>query len=530
MKSPTRQQAPISPATQHLPQQGGNSPLKQRIITLLQQVGAGMHEREQTLAVALLGAIAGLNTFLYGPPGTAKSLISRRLAAAFKAPHYFEYLMNRFSTPEEVFGPVSLKELKEDRYIRQVEDYLPTADFAFLDEIWKSSPAILNSLLTIINEHIYKNGKERLSVPLKALIAASNEVPAENQGLDALYDRFIIRLDVPPIQHDDNFNRLLNARPSTDKPAIAADLLINFEELAEWRHQVHDIHLSDDTLQVIKYIRVELANRFEQLGVYVSDRRWQRAAVLLKASAFINGRTETNLSDAILLKHCLWTKPENREEVTEIVMAAVKTYGIGADTDIAELDRKKESLDKEIHQELYHTDDVYETVKLASGGNYFKTDMEFEPRYRGHTVKITGYIPYERFKSLKDFHPLDRSGNQIQDISGKFDNQGVCILKYYDSKEDFTFKPNVLFHKGDKKPDINPKLIKVLVDDVAKIRNGLEGFRASANAKIESYRAQLQTPFATRDETDVAIQGMIEALEKITQRIDDCDRLDALCK
>ena len=169
-----------------------NAAMQDRIHDLLKQLSAGMHEREQIIAIALLGAIAGHNTFLYGPPGTAKSLISRRLAAAFKSKSYFECLMNRFSTPEEVFGPVSIKELKEDRYVRKTEGYLPTAEFAFLDEIWKSSPAILNNLLTIINEHLFKNGSERVKVPLKSLVVASNEVPPENQGLDALYDRFII--------------------------------------------------------------------------------------------------------------------------------------------------------------------------------------------------------------------------------------------------------------------------------------------------------------------------------------------------
>ena len=149
--------------------------------------------------------------------------------------------MNRFTTPEEIFGPISIKELKADRYVRQVEGYLPTSDFAFLDEIWKSSPAILNNLLTIINEHIFKNGNERIDVPLKSLISASNEVPAENQGLDALYDRFILRLLVPPIQENKNFNQLLNSKASSEKPSISPELVIRSKELMQWREQLHNV-------------------------------------------------------------------------------------------------------------------------------------------------------------------------------------------------------------------------------------------------------------------------------------------------
>ncbi|OOF80635.1 ATPase, partial [Rodentibacter ratti] len=345
-------------------------PIKQRITKLLKQISAEMQERDQILAITLLAAIAGQNTFLYGPPGTAKSLISRRLACAFELSSYFECLMNRFTTPEEIFGPVSIKALKEDRYLRQIDGYLPTADFAFLDEIWKSSPAILNNLLTIINEHLFKNGNERISVPLKSLISASNEIPAENQGLDALYDRFIVRLLVPPIKENDNFQRLLNSRQSAEKPIIDSKLVIGSEELIEWREQLHNIQLSNDTMLIIKYIRQELVEKFDELNVYVSDRRWQRAAILLKASAFCNGRNETNHSDVALLKYCLWTTPENRDAVENIVMTAIKDCGFDSGIDLAELDREKEKLDQEIHKELYHSEDIYETHTI-NGKEYF---------------------------------------------------------------------------------------------------------------------------------------------------------------
>ncbi|MBQ7702669.1 MAG: AAA family ATPase, partial [Candidatus Methanomethylophilaceae archaeon] len=137
----------------------------QRINGILECLNDGLIEREETVSMALLSILSGHSVFLYGPPGTAKSLIASRIASAFEDIRYFEYLMQRFSTPEEVFGPISISELRNDNYKRMIQGFLPDADLAFLDEIWKSSPAILNTLLTIINEHKFRNGTTVSEVP-----------------------------------------------------------------------------------------------------------------------------------------------------------------------------------------------------------------------------------------------------------------------------------------------------------------------------------------------------------------------------
>lgn len=158
--------------------------------------------------------------FMLGAPGCAKSMIARRIKEAFDAEgnekiKYFETLLNQFTSPEEVFGNISLKALngeledengnKKEEYRRITDGMLPEADVAFLDEIWKASPAILNTLLTIVNERKFHNGSKVMNVPLKALFAASNELPAKNKGLEALYDRFIFRLPVDFIQNEEDF-------------------------------------------------------------------------------------------------------------------------------------------------------------------------------------------------------------------------------------------------------------------------------------------------------------------------------------
>ena len=508
-----------------------NRAMQDRIHGLLKQLSAGMHEREQIIAVALLGAIAGHNTFLYGPPGTAKSLISRRLAAAFKSKSYFECLMNRFSTPEEVFGPVSIKELKEDRYVRKTEGYLPTAEFAFLDEIWKSSPAILNNLLTIINEHLFKNGSERVKVPLKSLIVASNEVPPENQGLDALYDRFIVRLHVPPIQESKNFENLLQSRPRSDAPEIDANLLIDEQELAQWRDQILDIQISKDTMQIVYYIRQELADNFDELNVYVSDRRWQRAAMLMKASAFCNGRNETNHSDAVLLKHCLWTTPENREKVAEIVMEAIRECGVDCGFDLAELDERKEMLDREINGELYYSEDVYNiVVQLENGDRCYKQHVVFEIRSHGQK-SVTLFAPVDKFNAKIEFNPLDKHGIVLRDFCASFDDQDGCVY-YWDSYQYGYIVGSLrpLFVRGNKKEDVNRRLVDSLSESVRGVRIKLMKALEVVEEKGESYKDRLNSPFVEDADVETAIEGILDQIKQLKLRIVDCERLESLCQ
>lgn len=192
--------------------------IHERIKSLISGLNEGLYEKEEAVRLALLTAIAGESIFFLGAPGCAKSMIARRIAKAFKSDgdkpvKYFETLLNQFSTPEEVFGNISLKALNgeledqngKEEYRRLTENMLPEADIAFLDEIWKASPAILNTLLTIVNERTFHNGSKVMDVPLKALFAASNELPAKNRSLEALYDRFVLRLCVGFIADEDNF-------------------------------------------------------------------------------------------------------------------------------------------------------------------------------------------------------------------------------------------------------------------------------------------------------------------------------------
>ncbi|HIF9333895.1 TPA: ATPase RavA domain-containing protein [Photobacterium damselae] len=303
-----------------------NALISERIQKLIKGLSNGVYEREETIKLCMLAALAGESVFLLGPPGIAKSLIAKRLIQAFDNSHFFDYLMTRFSTPEEVFGPLSIQELKDNgKYVRLTEGYLPTAQVVFLDEIWKAGPAILNTLLTVVNEKTFKNGQDVLPVPMRLLITASNELPDADSGLDALYDRMLVRVFVNRIQEKQNFKAML-MRDGPSLQELDPKLAITDEEYTSWQEQIDDVVLTDEIFESIYYIKTQIEKHCDSdemsladNELYVSDRRWKKSIRLLKASAFFNGRHEVNPLDLLLLQDCLWSSPESRNVINQIM-------------------------------------------------------------------------------------------------------------------------------------------------------------------------------------------------------------------
>ena len=332
----------------------------ERFKQLLGEMNRGIYEKETEISLSLLAALAGESIILLGPPGVAKSMVARQLKTAFRDAQSFEYLMSRFSTPDEIFGPVSIQKLKtSDTYERAVEGYLPTADVVFLDEIWKAGPAIQNTLLTVINEKIFRNGNREMHLPLKLLVAASNELPAKGEGLEALWDRFVIRIESRPIKLEKNFRAMLLEAPtdflgptdftdstdssgskgksdSTDFSDSAdfsdstdfSDLKITAEEYAEWVEKICKIGVKEEVLDAISAIRkslraVNVDEAAERRNIYVSDRRWKNIVRLLRTSAFMQDREKVDICDLLPIYHCLWQEPEERDAIRSIVIRAL---------------------------------------------------------------------------------------------------------------------------------------------------------------------------------------------------------------
>lgn len=338
----------------------------------------GTFERDEVLALSLLSALAGESIFLLGLPGVGKSMVARRLKLAFKDAIVFEYLMSRFSTPDEIFGPVSISKLKdEDSYERVTNGYLPEAEVVFLDEIWKAGPAIQNTLLTVLNEKIFLNGNKELHLPIKGIISASNELPTEGEGLEALWDRFLLRYVVAPLNNRQSFVSLISnadvVTPTETKP-------ITDEEYLAILKGSRGVSLSDDIIDVICAVRERLVRKSSETkdeendggGVapekfYVSDRRWKKSIGVIRVSAYLNGRNTVDLSDLLLLRHMLWND-EDTITVVEFILVEeiVKLLFRGMLEEFKSYKRHatKESTDKR----LFITDRDYYVV-LCDGGH-----------------------------------------------------------------------------------------------------------------------------------------------------------------
>lgn len=532
-QTPTSNQAPAK--TQNL---------QARIEKLLKYINSGLKEKEEAVRLALLASIAGESIFFLGPPGTAKSMVSRRLKNAFTGKDgneltYFEYLMNQFSTPDEVFGPVSLKSLENDEYKRITDNFLPAADVAFLDEIWKASPAIQNTLLSVINEKKFHNGKEVMNVPLKALISASNELPAENQGLEALWDRFLLRLIVNPITNEESFLDLIcgkNVKAELTPTDDMAKNLISIDELSEWKDKIEKIEVPEDVRSVITAIRQEMAvrntnkKRDEKEKFYVSDRRWKKIVNLLKTSAFLNNRSEVDLMDCQLIEYCIWNTQNQIAEAKEIVKMCIEENGLEVDTAIDDVNEQIKEFDKTVTELFYVAAPDVPSQKKMNDGNmaYELKEMNTIRSYSTIGVK---YITSESY--------YDSNGRIIDDYECKCKNVKPSNNKisWTDSYRGNDYTAELAMVKSNKlirDPKVfnTQDLLQLRQSKADKEYSRISSFIAEEIKNIDSYKAEKSLPyksnlFADQKMCDVILTAVEKSRTELEKAKSELDKVRA---
>lgn len=268
-------------------------------------------ERRHEIFGALLTLVSRSTMFMLGEPGIAKSFLVNRLMLRIAGANHFDILMSKFTQPEEIFGPPSLKALEDDRFEHLIDGYLPTADTATLDEGFKANSAILNSLLWLINERKYRHGRNVIEAPLSALFLMSNELPADD-SLNALFDRLLLRYQVHPIRDQGSFlSMMTNAIDPTPAPVLTWD------DVCQAQREAAAVEIPQRVQEAYVDLRRALVSEH---SIELSDRRWVQSKRIVQAAAWFDGCTRADIEHMGVLEHVLWISPEQRDNVSEEVL------------------------------------------------------------------------------------------------------------------------------------------------------------------------------------------------------------------
>ena len=280
-------------------------------------------ERDELIKLMELAIVTGTNLLMLGPPGTAKSAITYELCGRIENANYFQWMLNKTSDPSEILGPFSVKEMENDKFMRITTGKLPEAHIAFMDEVFKSNAPTLNALLTIMNEHIFYNDGKPVEVPLISMFGASNE-PPEDESLDAMYDRFIFRMNVQYIHDAANKKRMHSNY--VDNRAGLLNLVnkttITLAEVQALQAAAKAVKVPKDIIN--KFIR--LISDLDRQAVHISDRRQNECFKVMQGSAVLAGRNSVTLDDFKSLVYVLWEKEENIPLIESSILKMVNPY------------------------------------------------------------------------------------------------------------------------------------------------------------------------------------------------------------
>lgn len=517
---------------------------------IVNKIAADLVEREEVLKLSFLCAMAGESIFMLGPPGIAKSLVSRKVQSIFKNATSFEVLMNRYSTPDEIFGPIDITELKQGKYLRKTEGYLPDVNIGFLDEIWKASSSIQNALLMIINEKLFINDGRPVKCDLALIIAASNELPERNRGLEALWDRFIIRLDMKPIQSEEKFLDLFtNAENLLDKESLSEEERFDLSILKRVAKNSQYVEIPKNVQAFVTLLRKKIvdfnnavleknpeANDFDL--IYVSDRKWKKIGGLLRTSAFVNGRMYVDITDCFILENVLWNNPTQIPAIKEMIeqCASAIEYGVSGRYAYAvdSFNKIRETIidNIAIHEvktdvviKAYRNkDDLYYYFMDAEKNKYFfkKVDIDNIPKNENFEVMdwMLNYCTAEEFKA---------SSSPINKALVKYD--GTNFYVYRDNDENGE-KIKIYTNFEEKEVD-HYRLVRPTIEFIKDIKNTATALINKITVDVESLKSLKNRNFENMHASNLFVENKnlgflkesiinsISALEDIIDKIKD---------
>ncbi|MBN2710979.1 MAG: AAA family ATPase, partial [Planctomycetes bacterium] len=281
--------------------------LAEQVLNPLKRSFVGKDEIIDLLGVCLVG---GENLFLLGPPGTAKSALVHQLAKRIDG-KTFDYLLTRFTEPNEIFGPFDIRRLRDGELVTNTEGMLPECSLVFLDELLNANSAILNSLLMALNEKIFRRGKETIALPVLSFIGASNHLPEED-ALQALFDRFLLRVYCGNVPNE-MLTDVLEAGWKLDARKGETITGLHVDDIKLLQSNLHKVDL-----QTSREPYVNLINQLRSAGMDISDRRAVKLQRVIAASAILCGRAVAMPSDFWVLRY-IWDREEQREMLADLV-------------------------------------------------------------------------------------------------------------------------------------------------------------------------------------------------------------------
>ena len=352
-------------------------------------------ERSNEIHGLILGLISGSNVLLIGPPGTAKSMLVSSWAKTLDKSKYFAWQLHQFSTPEELFGPYSLALLDKDKYKRITEGKMPDADIAFIDEVFKCSHGNLNAMLSILNERVFFNDGKAVPLDLKCVVGASNEIPEEGDHLEAFMDRFALKFVVDPIVENENFSTML-----TNNEIFYPENSVTIEEIQKASQEISNISVSEDIVSLLIELRNKLSTAIpgsdnSRLAMPVTDRMFRFSMRILKAEAWINGRSEVLEDDVEVLQHVLWSDPTDKSKVYSKILEVINP----------EKDK--------VMQLYYDSEDLYDKLKKeTSGATTDKERKAIEPK----AFETAQKIRRAKVEIADHIKVLEKKGRNIKDL------------------------------------------------------------------------------------------------------------------